>query len=181
MMRRLVLAMWLAWPGVLAAQTVAEPDGYRGAPYRGAVPATLAGATVIDVAQAYSLWETQAARFVDVLPRPPKPENLPADTVWREETRLSIPGAIWLPNVGYQELAPETLRYFEVGLAAAGAEEKDTPLVFFCLNNCWMSWNAAKRAVHELGYVQVYWFPEGTDGWTAAGFPTIALDPFALN
>ena len=31
-----------------------------------------------------------------------------------------------------------------------------------------MSWNAAKRAL-SYGYSRVYWYPEGTDGWAAAG------------
>ena len=33
-----------------------------------------------------------------------------------------------------------------------------------------MSWNAAKRAL-ELGYSDVAWYPEGTDGWLIAGLP----------
>ncbi len=44
------------------------------------------------------------------------------------------------------------------------------PLVFYCLKDCWMSWNAAKRAL-ELGYKNVDWYPEGSDGWAAAGLP----------
>jgi rhodanese-related sulfurtransferase len=32
-----------------------------------------------------------------------------------------------------------------------------------------MSWNAAKRAINELGYRQVYWYPEGVQGWAKAG------------
>ena len=42
-------------------------------------------------------------------------------------------------------------------------------VVFFCLNDCWMSWNAARRAA-ALG-LRAAWFPEGTDGWEAAGLP----------
>jgi hypothetical protein len=33
-----------------------------------------------------------------------------------------------------------------------------------------MSWNAAKRA-QSFGYTQFNWYPEGTDGWEAAGLP----------
>jgi rhodanese-related sulfurtransferase len=33
-----------------------------------------------------------------------------------------------------------------------------------------MSWNAAKRAL-TLGYSDVAWYPEGTDGWTKASLP----------
>jgi PQQ-dependent catabolism-associated CXXCW motif protein len=36
--------------------------------------------------------------------------------------------------------------------------------------DCWMSWNAAKRAL-ELGHKAVVWYPEGTDGWSEAGLP----------
>ena len=36
-----------------------------------------------------------------MLPRPPKPNNLPAGTVWRDKPRLNIPGSIWLPDTGY--------------------------------------------------------------------------------
>ena len=39
-----------------------------------------------------------------------------------------------------------------------------------------MSWNAAKRAL-TYGYSQVYWFPEGTDGWDAAGLPLEPSEP----
>ena len=37
-------------------------------------------------------------------------------------------------------------------------------IVFYCLKNCWMSWNAAKRA-KTFGYTQVLWYPGGTEGW----------------
>ncbi len=33
-----------------------------------------------------------------------------------------------------------------------------------------MSWNAAKRAL-ALGYQNVAWYPDGTDGWHEAGLP----------
>ncbi len=49
-------------------------------------------------------------------------------------------------------------------------------MVFYCLAECWMSWNAAKRAI-ALGYRQVIWYPEGTDGWAAAGLPLSVTEP----
>jgi coenzyme PQQ precursor peptide PqqA len=39
-----------------------------------------------------------------------------------------------------------------------------------------MSWNAAKRAL-ALGYRNVVWYPEGSDGWAAAGLPLQAAEP----
>ncbi|WP_297771833.1 PQQ-dependent catabolism-associated CXXCW motif protein [uncultured Roseovarius sp.] len=154
----------------VSAEGVPEPDGYRGAPYRAPVPATLAGAEVVDAEAAYALWRQGEVAFVDVLPRPPKPAKLPEGTIWREKPRHSIPGAIWLPNTGYERIAEETRRYLREGLAQATGDDPEQPVLFFCLMDCWMSWNAAKRAL-EMGYAHVYWFPDGTDGWDMEDYP----------
>lgn len=157
-------------------QTVEEPAAYREDEYRAPVPATLAGATVVSTAEAHALWESGGAAFIDVLPRPPKPAKLPEGTVWNEKPRISIEHAIWLPNTGYGKLADPTLAYFRNGLEKATGGDQTKPLLFFCLPDCWMSWNAAKRAL-ELGYGKVYWYPEGSEGWAAAGHPTVQLQP----
>jgi rhodanese-related sulfurtransferase len=39
-----------------------------------------------------------------------------------------------------------------------------------------MSWNAAKRAL-QLGYSNIAWYREGTDGWLAAGLPLVTITP----
>ena len=100
MIRALALALALG-PVAALADGVPEPASYRGEPYRAPVPDTLAGARVVTTPEAYALWQSGDAAFVDVLPRPPKPAGLPEDTIWRDKPRLSIPGAIWLPNTGY--------------------------------------------------------------------------------
>ena len=109
------------------------------------------------------------ATFIDVLPQPPRPAGLPADAIWRDKPRFDIPGSLWLPDTGYGELAPVMLDYFRRGLDKA-LSGRPRPLVFYCLKDCWMSWNAAKRAL-ALGYSNVAWYPEGSDGWAAAGLP----------
>jgi PQQ-dependent catabolism-associated CXXCW motif protein len=43
-------------------------------------------------------------------------------------------------------------------------------LVVYCLRDCWMSWNAAKRIL-GMGYPNVVWYPDGTDGWAEADLP----------
>ena len=139
------------------------------------MPATLAGARVVDDDTAYALWESGETAFIDVLPRPPKPANLPEGTIWREKPRHSIPGAIWLPNVGYGAIAPSTEAYFKRGLEKATGGDLNHPVLFFCLAECWMSWNAAKHAL-EYGYGDVIWYPEGTDGWTFFDWPTKILE-----
>jgi PQQ-dependent catabolism-associated CXXCW motif protein len=155
------------------AETIApapEPKAYRMEAYRAPTPATLQGARVIDTQKAFDLWRAVTAAFIDALPHAPKPEGLPKDAVWREQPRFDIPGSLWLPDTGFGALSDATLRYFEKGLEKASGGDKKKPLVFYCLKDCWMSWNAAKRAL-ELGYASVLWYPDGTDGWAAAKHP----------
>ena len=163
----------LAAPGL--AQTP-EPEGYRMEDYRSPVPETLTGGTVVGPEEAHALWEAGETAFIDVLPRAPKPENLPEGTIWRDKPRASIPDAIWLPNVGYGAIAESTESYFRQGLEAVTGGDPDHAVLFFCLDDCWMSWNAAKRAL-EYGYGEVYWFPEGTDGWAFFDYPTEEIEP----
>ena len=172
MIRATLAALLFALP----AWAVDEPQDYRIDHYREPVPATLAGATVLDDEAAYNLWQAGEAAFIDVLPQAPKPANLPKGTLWRDQPRDSIPGATWLPNVGYGRLADETMTYFLTGLETATEGDPSKPVVFFCLMDCWMSWNAAKRAL-EQGYEAVYWYPGGTDGWTFMEYPVERVKP----
>ncbi|MBI6629139.1 PQQ-dependent catabolism-associated CXXCW motif protein [Pontibaca salina] len=167
MIRALIIALLIPF-GALA-QEVPEPTDYRIEEYRAPIPLTLKGATAIDGKAAFALWKTDRVPFVDVMPRQPKPKNLPEGTIWRDETRMSVPGAIWLPNVGYGEIADETANYFKRGLEKVTDGDPDAPIVLFCRDDCWMSWNAAKR-VQEWGYSHVFWFRGGTDDWAALGY-----------
>ena len=160
---------------VWAQAQEAEPDDYRMDHYRAPVPETLAGGTVVGPEEAHELWQSGEVAFIDVLPRPPKPKNLPEGTIWREKPRHSIPGSIWLPNVGYGALAEITHDYFRRGLEKATDGDPEHPILIFCLEECWMSWNAAKRAM-EYGYARVYWLPEGTDGWAFFDYPTEVIE-----
>jgi PQQ-dependent catabolism-associated CXXCW motif protein len=153
-----------------AAETPPEPDGYRMDNYRAPTPATLRGATVLSTDDAHARWEKHDAAFVDVLPQVPRPAGLPASTIWREKPREDIPGSVWLPDTGYGALAPAMEQYFQQGLAQLSGGDRDRMIVFYCLASCWMSWNAAKRAL-AMGYRRVAWYPDGTDGWTADHLP----------
>ena len=164
-----VVTLALTAPGG-AEENPPEPDGYRTDNYRAPVPATLAGVRVLTTKQAEAIWRSGSAAFVDVLPRPPKPGNLPEGTIWRDRPRLNIPGSIWLPDTGYGALAAATEDYLRNGLASATRGNNVKLLVIYCLADCWMSWNAAKRAL-SYGYSNVAWYPEGTDGWQRADLP----------
>jgi PQQ-dependent catabolism-associated CXXCW motif protein len=165
--------------GLRAQERVAappEPAGYRTENYRAATPPTLAGARVVTTAEAEALWRDKAAVFIDVLPRAPKPASLPPGTVWRDRPRANIPGSVWLPDTGYGELAPATADYLRTGVARVTAGDRTRPLVVYCLRDCWMSWNAGKRLL-AMGYVNVVWYPDGTDGWSEALLPFAAAQP----
>ena len=166
-----IVVATIALTGIARAQqTPSEPEGYRNENYRAPVPATLAGAQVLTTEQAEAIWRSKAAGFVDVLPRPPKPPNLPAGTVWRDKPRLNSPGSVWLPDTGYGTLAAATEDYLRNGLARASGGDHTRLLVIYCQADCWMSWNAAKRAL-AYGYSNIAWYPEGTDGWQFADLP----------
>jgi PQQ-dependent catabolism-associated CXXCW motif protein len=151
-------------------QGTPEPEHYRNEDYRAPTPRTLQGAQVITTAEAQALWRAGTAAFVDVMPHVPRPANLPAGTLWREKPRLNIPGSIWLADTGYGELSAGTEGYLKAGLEQITGGDRGKLLVFYCQRDCWMSWNAAKRAV-ALGYAAVAWYPDGSDGWQEAGLP----------
>jgi len=161
---------------VRAQELVLEPEGYRTEDYRAPVPDTLAGARVISTQDAESIWRAKTGVFVDVMPRPPKPLNLPAGTIWRDKPRLNIPGSLWLPDTGYGSLAETTENYLREGLAHASGGNRDNLIVVYCQANCWMSWNAAKRIL-TYGYSTVAWYPDGTDGWERANLPLVESQP----
>jgi PQQ-dependent catabolism-associated CXXCW motif protein len=173
----LLAALHVWFPVVsLAGEPVPEPPGFRMDAYRAPVPATLAGASVLDGAAVAALWRDKQAVFVDVLPRPPKPPDLPAGAVWKPPQRRTIPDAVWLANVGYGVLSEPMEAYFRSNLTELSGGRLDRKLVFFCQRDCWMSWNAAKRAVN-WGYSEVIWYPAGTDGWEEMGLPLRDIEP----
>lgn len=156
----LALAGLLAQP---APAQVPEPEGYRGPPYNAPVPETLRGAEAIGTAEAMRL-HAQGVPFLDVYPRTVRPAGLPEGTLWREPVHRSIPGAIWVPGAGHERLTEEEEARYAAALAAATGGDRTRPVVVFCRADCWMGWNAAKRAV-GMGYSAVRWFPDGSDGW----------------
>ncbi len=176
----LLVAGLLGLTEPLWAGDVAEPAGYRMDEYRAPVPETLQGARVVTTAEAEALWREKNAVFFDVMPRAPKPANLPAGTIWRDPVRKDIPGSTWLANVGYGALSEEAASYFRQGLAARAGADKSQAILFYCMTDCWMSWNAAKRAV-EWGYSSVIWYPLGADGWEAAKLPLEEKKPFEVK
>lgn len=165
---------------LLTLAAVPEPPGYRMDHYRAPVPATLQGARVIGTeALARLIAETHPV-LIDVLPAPaPPPDARPAMPRLPLPHR-DIPGSVWLPDVGRGELPPGLAFSFKAALARLSEGRRDAAMVFYCLSQCWMSWNAAKRAVAE-GFTHVIWYPDGADGWEKAGHPTSAAVPATMR
>lgn len=162
--------------GETAGQTVPEPDDYRMEDYRAPVPDSVAWGRVLDDFDALEQHEIGTV-FIDVMPRIERPPGLPEDTLWIDRERLSIPGALYAPNVGYGRLNAETDRYFRHVMALATGGDLGVPVVIFCQAECWMSWNAARRAMIDYGYVEVQWYPDGADGWVASGGTLEVVEP----
>ncbi len=153
-----------------------EPQSYRLDDYRTPTPATVDGKRPLSTEEAHRIWQARAAIFIDVLPAPRRPDGLPQGAIWAPRPRLDIPGSVWLPDVGRGSLSPELEAWFRAHLERLTAGDKTAPLVFYCLADCWMSWNATKRAL-SWGYSGTQWYEEGTDGWEVAGFPLAATPP----
>jgi PQQ-dependent catabolism-associated CXXCW motif protein len=183
-MKSLILTALLAAAvfnaSALAQDRVPEPSGYRMEEYRAPVPETLQGARVVTTREAAELLKEKRAVFFDVMPHTPKPAKLPAGTIWREKVRNNIPGSVWLPNVGYGAISKDDTEYFRAGLNSETGGDKTRMILFYCMTDCWMSWNAAKRAV-EWGHTSVLWYPLGADGWEADNRSLAAGKPFAVK
>lgn len=154
-----------------------DPDtGFRMAHYRRPVPQTNPGTEVINTTRAFELHESGLVQFIDVYP----PRGLGADPIdgnWiTNEVHRSMPGAIWLPEVGRGFLDTEHIEYFERNLQLLTDADKTRAIVFYCTADCWQSWNAARRAL-QWGYKTVYWYPAGTDGWQQEGHPLVVVEP----
>lgn len=157
-----------------------EPPDYRLDNYRSPTPATLKGAIAVSAGGLRHLMMSKPIVVIDVLPQPPRPANLPSTTLWRLPTRLDIPGSVWLANTGYGQLSPEMDGYFRTSLDRLTFADKTHALAFYCEAGCWMSWNAAKRAI-AYGYRHVYWFSGGMQDWNAAGYPVLPNLPLPLK
>ena len=94
--------------------------------------------------------------------------------------RKNIPGSVWLPEVGRGFLEPELERYFRDQLVKLTGGDKTRVLVFYCIDNCWMSWNATIRAA-RWGYGNANWFAKGTDAWAGAGYPVEEAKPVPVG
>ena len=167
MTRGRVLLVLAAFAGPALA-AVPEPDAYRLDHYREPVPDTLHGARVVSAAELAALIQAEQPVLIDVLPAPAAPADARPGLPRMPVPHRDIPGSHWLADTGRGALAPSMEAWFRARLRQISGARLDSTLVFYCLSQCWMSWNAARRAV-SYGYTKVVWFPGGADGWEASG------------
>ena len=154
-----------------------EPSGFWTGPINSAVPATLAGGKVINSAhQLQSLLQVPATVIVDVSNAPRRPDNLAIGAPWLPLPHQAIPGSLWIPGAGLGEIPPAMADFFRKQLAAATQNDATRQVIIYCHRTCWLSWNAAKRAI-DYGYRNVYWYRDGIEGWQAAHLPTAVIEP----
>jgi PQQ-dependent catabolism-associated CXXCW motif protein len=140
------------------------------------VATTLRGGTVIHAHRLAQLLKGGGVLVVDVSDAPRRPANLAASALWLPVPHPGIPGSLWIPGAGLGAIDPGIERLFRERLAQGSGNDFSHPLVIYCHRDCWLSWNAAKRAI-SYGYSRVYWFSDGMEGWRAAGFPTASAEP----
>jgi len=159
-----------------------DSAGYRIDAFRAPVPAKVQGAKTLDTEGLRRLLTARpdATVLIDVLPAPPRPPRLANGTLWLPTPHQSLPAANWLPNVGYGRLSDALEHYFRSNLERLTDADKHRAVVIFCQADCWMSWNAARRAA-AYGYSSVYWYPDGTTGWVGAGHPLEPNQPVAMD
>ncbi len=150
--------------------------GFRMQRYRSPVPDYLPGAETVDTAKAHALHREGKVIFVDVFP----PKGLGADPLnghWLiTETHNHIARSTWLPEVGRGYIEDGHASYFKRNLQRITDHNKAAALLFYCTADCWQSWNAARRAV-QWGYQNVFWYPDGTDGWAEEDYPLVPAIP----
>ena len=167
-----IVLLGLALNVAQADSALFSAQGYRITQYRSPTPATVDGAQTLDTeALQHLLKQTPSPILIDVYRRP-----------WLQgrfidnEPHANLPGSLWLANTGDGELDSTWQHYFTDHLRRATAGQAERPLVFYCRSDCWLSWNAVKRAA-AMGYKHLYWYRDGLDAWEAANLPLQAARP----
>src|SRR5688572_10472379 len=170
------LAVLLLLPcAALATDEVAEPQGYWNGPIDSAVPASITGGRIISARELAELLTTARPVVIDTSNAPLRPAGMAPGAPWLPLPHEAIPGSLWIPGAGLGEITADVDRFLRRRLAQATGNDPQHPVVIYCHERCWLSWNGARRAIN-YGYRRVYWMPEGIEGWRAAGFETAVVE-----
>lgn len=135
---------------------VQPPRGLHAGQLHGPTPNSIPGGQVITTRGLYSLYQ----------------QNLPAhifDVLGGQQVLPKAIPAVFAANAGSFE--DQTQQQLAGMLRQVTGGATDHPLVFYCQGpQCWMSYNAAVRAI-ALGYRNVLWYRGGLEAWSQAGLP----------
>jgi len=163
--------------GEVCERTADMPAALKMDHYRSATPDCVLGGKTIHTEQLQNLLQQdEPPILIDVWAILRRAEEGFGSEWLPNKKHYSLPNTVWLPNVGYGLIPPDMEIYLSEQLHELTAANKQHPLVFFCVADCWMSWNAVQRAA-ELGYTNVYWYKNGIDGWQEAGLPLEEVHP----
>lgn len=174
MRRTLAFALSLAGlPALGAADALFDPvTGYRVSQYRAPVPDDVPGARVLHESEEVARKAEQGALLIDVMGAAGYRITSSGDWIIAE-THQTLPGSIWLPEVGRGQHASDIGDYLATSLQNCTRGDTTHEIVVFCKSDCWMSWNAAQH-ISDLGYTNINWFPGGADQWALSGLATSA-------
>jgi len=171
-MRPLLVLALLAAPAL--AQVVGETQDFGVAPTGELRLREHAAPTPLEIRGARTVGTAELRRLLSVplgspLSSPAGERPLLFDVI-SEERHASLPGAVWLPGAGLGEsFDDEVQKRLARTLAQGSGGDRARSMVFFCANaRCWLSYNAALRAV-RLGYTGVLWYRGGIDAWGRSG------------
>lgn len=167
-------------PHPVCERTKDMPPALRMKQYRGITPDCVPKGKTLDIPGLQQLLKTEDPVLIDVWAIVRSVDEDFGSMWLPNKEHYSLPGTIWLPNVGYGKIKPDIEQYLKENLLRLTAGDKTRPLVFFCVMDCWMSWNTVQR-VADYGYTNVYWYRDGTDSWDEAGLPLVEVKPVELQ
>jgi len=173
-MLRMLTATLLLLSALVQAEEAPKfsAEGYRSALYRSPTPPSAQHAITVDTPALQALLKhNPQPLLIDVYGK-----TFLHGRFSEGEPHAHLPGSLWLPNTGLADLTAAWQAYFADNLARITQGDLNRALVFYCRSDCWLSWNAIKRA-HALGYRSLYWYRDGLDAWEQAGLPTVPASP----
>jgi PQQ-dependent catabolism-associated CXXCW motif protein len=89
-------------------------------------------------------------------------------------THRTLPGAVWMPDLGQVNLGQKERSQIEAALTQANGGDPSRPIVVFERSSTygWFGYHAVLRLL-GMGYTNIYWYRGGLDAWHDAQFALV--------